>query len=255
MESSAAWVSIVLTYVAIAGAGFLILPAFLGPERFQKLLDAMEATEIGLRDRLLRPTAPLFQALGVSPNAISLAGIGLTALLGYLFFRGAATPWLFAVAASAALSDMFDGSLARLTNRVTKSGGFLDGFRDFLLFIVLTVGLLWQGTLSWTIFLWFGIGSLVILALKGLQILAAMRTASFGTAFTKKISGQSKLEIDRLKAFFYFAGLVLLLAGSAAPIFIPVGNFLLVVAIVSVAMSALIHGMVVRFSFQAHSRA
>lgn len=245
------WELISVVYILLALTAFAAGPLIVSRGKFERMLAAVERIELGWRDRFIQPATPLFQALGISPNAISFFGIGLTFVLAYLFFLRAPIPWLFITATAAALTDMLDGPLARLTNRVTSLGGFLDGFRDLLLFAVLSVGLLRLELLPWNLFFWFGLGSLAIVGLKLAEILVVSRRAGMGRAFTHRITGQGKLEIDRIKAFCCFAGLILFLAAPFLPVAGRVGRVFFLVAIVTVALSVLIHSAMLRFRLAA----
>jgi CDP-diacylglycerol--glycerol-3-phosphate 3-phosphatidyltransferase len=68
-------------------------------------------------------------ALGVGPNAVTVAGTALTAVVGVLWaFGWARTGALVLVAA--AYADMLDGAVARLTDSRTSFGAFLDSTMD-----------------------------------------------------------------------------------------------------------------------------
>jgi CDP-diacylglycerol--glycerol-3-phosphate 3-phosphatidyltransferase len=79
--------------------------------------------------------------LGVTPNALTLigflamCGIGVVLATGNLALGGA-------LIIAAAFFDALDGSLARLTNRVTKFGAFLDSTTDRFAEGVLFLGIL-----------------------------------------------------------------------------------------------------------------
>lgn len=79
--------------------------------------------------RLLVPIATLLARVGFTPNALTLLGLVLTLgvavvlALGYTRLGG----WLFLLAGA---FDALDGTLARLTNRKTRFGAFLDSTCD-----------------------------------------------------------------------------------------------------------------------------
>lgn len=239
---------ITLSYGLAAGCGFYFLPRFFSMQSFEKILENFEKSDVVFRDgKVIAPTAKFFTALNITPNMITLFGVCLTVILGYLFFYEFSWPWLMVVGIFAALTDMFDGSLARLTNQVTELGGFLDGARDFLLFAVLTAGLIYQNLLTWELFLWFGVGSLFILALKVVSIFISATTLTLGNAFRKRCAGDGKLEVDRVKVFLYFSGLLMLLGGNSYHTLIPLGNFLVVISIVTVVLSIIFHSAIFKF--------
>jgi CDP-diacylglycerol--glycerol-3-phosphate 3-phosphatidyltransferase len=77
----------------------------------------------------VEPVARLFGRIGLTPNALTVIGFGI-AVVGAYF--AATQSWLIAglVVAFGAIFDLFDGALARATNRVTKFGAFLDSSLD-----------------------------------------------------------------------------------------------------------------------------
>jgi CDP-diacylglycerol--glycerol-3-phosphate 3-phosphatidyltransferase len=80
--------------------------------------------------------------LGFTPNALTLLGtffmlgIGLILAQGYFLWGGI-------LLAAAAAFDALDGGLARLTNRVTKFGAFLDSTTDRWAEAFVYGGLIW----------------------------------------------------------------------------------------------------------------
>ena len=78
---------------------------------------------------LLNTIALGLNALGMTPNALTIIGflamcvIGVVLANGYLALGGV-------LIILAGIFDALDGSLARLTNRVTKFGAFLDSTTD-----------------------------------------------------------------------------------------------------------------------------
>jgi CDP-diacylglycerol--glycerol-3-phosphate 3-phosphatidyltransferase len=78
---------------------------------------------------IVNPIARFLSGTGVSPNAVTVIGFSLTVIVavllaaGYLQLAGI----LLIVAA---IFDAIDGALARLLNRVTRFGAFLDSTMD-----------------------------------------------------------------------------------------------------------------------------
>ncbi|MEW5719781.1 MAG: CDP-alcohol phosphatidyltransferase family protein [Chloroflexota bacterium] len=68
-------------------------------------------------------------AMGLTPNALTLIGFGFMCVIGAVLATGN-----FALGGAliiaAGIFDALDGTLARLTNRVTKFGAFLDSTTD-----------------------------------------------------------------------------------------------------------------------------
>lgn len=78
---------------------------------------------------LLERAAALFAALGVTPNALTIAGFFGIFLIGLLIVSGyEAVGGILIIFAGA--FDAIDGTLARMTGRVTKFGSFLDSTLD-----------------------------------------------------------------------------------------------------------------------------
>ena len=85
------------------------------------------------RDLILRyfeqPGVRLLNLLGFSPNMVTVLGLiivmasAATVSLGHLTYGGG-------IFLAGSILDMFDGSLARLTNRVTVFGSLLDSLFD-----------------------------------------------------------------------------------------------------------------------------
>jgi phosphatidylglycerophosphate synthase len=78
---------------------------------------------------LAEPIALAFGRLGLSPNALTLIGFFIAlAAAG----RAAVQDWVFAgvLVVVGGVFDLFDGALARATNRVTRVGAFLDSVFD-----------------------------------------------------------------------------------------------------------------------------
>src|SRR5687768_17629197 len=82
-----------------------------------------------IRSTIETPVARLFGRLGFSPNALTLIGFGI-AIVGAYF--AAMQDWLTAglVVAFGAVFDLFDGALARATNKTSNFGAFLDSTMD-----------------------------------------------------------------------------------------------------------------------------
>lgn len=123
---------------------------------------------IGLKATAREKVRPLVLALdraGVSPDGVSLAGLGISVFAAWItaagqLFLGA----LVLIVGS--VFDMLDGDLARLQGRASKRGAFLDSNFDRLSEAAVYAGLAWfyMEALSWPD---SGAVLLVILALTG----------------------------------------------------------------------------------------
>jgi len=82
--------------------------------------------------------ARVFLALRFSPNGITLFGLSL-GLLSCLWFIKYQNPiWFGILIISCGLFDLVDGAAARLTNRITKFGSYLDAMCDRIFDIAAT---------------------------------------------------------------------------------------------------------------------
>ncbi|HVF27634.1 MAG TPA: CDP-alcohol phosphatidyltransferase family protein [Pyrinomonadaceae bacterium] len=77
----------------------------------------------------------------INPNLLTVIGVSINILCGLLFGFGYFF-WAGIILIVANLFDMLDGSVARLTGRVTRFGGFLDSSLDRLSDMVVFVGLM-----------------------------------------------------------------------------------------------------------------
>ncbi|MGH9450470.1 MAG: CDP-alcohol phosphatidyltransferase family protein [Terriglobia bacterium] len=82
-----------------------------------------------------------FVRRGVNPNILTSAGLLINLVAAYLFAIGYFR-WAGAVIILAAIFDLTDGPVARISHRVTPFGGFLDSVLDRYSDLLLLVGLL-----------------------------------------------------------------------------------------------------------------
>ncbi|MSQ11662.1 MAG: CDP-alcohol phosphatidyltransferase family protein [Dehalococcoidia bacterium] len=76
-----------------------------------------------------RPSASLFARLGVTPNQLTLMGLGVAGVAAFLAAEG----WFLAaglVLLGSGVFDLLDGALARLTGKVSPFGAVLDSVVD-----------------------------------------------------------------------------------------------------------------------------
>ena len=81
-----------------------------------------------------RVMAPVGRALGksrISPNAVTVVGLGIQVVVAVLILDGAILAAGF-VAIVAAFFDVFDGAVAKATGKMSKFGAFLDSTTDRL---------------------------------------------------------------------------------------------------------------------------
>ncbi len=103
----------------------------------------MDFTEFKLQARgRVRPVVLALDALGMTPLAVSITGLVITALSGWIIAQGNLfLGGLIFLLGSA--FDMLDGDLARLQGTVSRRGAFLDSCFDRLGEAFLFAGLTW----------------------------------------------------------------------------------------------------------------
>lgn len=80
-------------------------------------------------ERRLVPLARFLDARRIRPSALTLTGLGVSLAAGACYARG----WAVAagcVVILAGLCDMLDGAVARVSGRVSRTGGFMDSVID-----------------------------------------------------------------------------------------------------------------------------
>ncbi|TAH51886.1 MAG: CDP-alcohol phosphatidyltransferase family protein [Chloroflexota bacterium] len=92
----------------------------------------------------LNAVARFFQRLGLTPNTLTLIGFAFVCIIAFVIAMGYEALGAILLIVGAGF-DATDGSLARLTNRVTKFGGFLDSSLDRYADGVLMLALVWRG--------------------------------------------------------------------------------------------------------------
>jgi len=93
------------------------------------------------RDRV-RPVVFFLDRAGFSPLAVSLVGLAITAVSGWIVARGGLFPGAVVFLVGSAF-DMLDGDLARLQGTVSRRGAFLDSCFDRLGEAFIFAGLTW----------------------------------------------------------------------------------------------------------------
>lgn len=80
-------------------------------------------------EAFLNDIAKNLHAKGFTPNQLTLAGLGLNFVAGWIY-AGGQIFWGGVFVLLAALGDLLDGPLARTSGKVTKFGAFLDSTVD-----------------------------------------------------------------------------------------------------------------------------
>src|SRR5687768_115359 len=91
------------------------------------------------RDRLHRWFAPLAQRCPLSPNAITLIALALNVAAAVLLYRRQFLVAMLLLVVGG-LADAFDGIVARVQNKTSRFGDFLDHFADRVSDVLLLTG-------------------------------------------------------------------------------------------------------------------
>ena len=86
--------------------------------------------------------ARVFVKLGFSPSGLTVIGVLLAAVAAGLISQGMLAAGGIMVLIAGAF-DMFDGAVARMTDRATKFGAFFDSVMDRVSEAIVLLGLLW----------------------------------------------------------------------------------------------------------------
>jgi phosphatidylglycerophosphate synthase len=135
------------------------------------LIGSLVSPELRARIRgLALPIALAFGRLGLSPNALTVIGFGISIVAAIL---AAEQRWIAAglLVIVGGAFDLFDGALARATNRVSRLGAFLDSVFDRAGEAVLYVGI--------------ALGSLAAGFTAGAVLAATAMAASFMVSYTR----------------------------------------------------------------------
>lgn len=92
--------------------------------------------------RILRPVVRVFANFGISPSAVTLAAIPLSAGAAFFFARGFFL-WAGIVTGLVGLCDTIDGELSRFTGKISSRGAILDSTTDRLSEGIIFIGISW----------------------------------------------------------------------------------------------------------------
>ena len=238
-------ISYFLFYFLVVLIGIFLLPRIFSAELLVKTIKAVNFFESNGRDNLFFYLVRPLVRMNIHPNVITGIGFLLVGMMAISFWRPISPGSFFIIALFAGLSDMFDGMLARASGKITSLGGALDGLRDFFLFLVLTLVVLKNGYLSENLILLFIVGAVFIEIFKLMEIIVRSRGTGFLNSFRGRMAGSGKLSIDRAKFFFYVSGLIaFFLADATLPAIRTLGFILWGLAVVSVFISILFHGII-----------
>lgn len=176
----------------------------------------MQRAREGIRVSLLRwveePGASLLKRLGFSPNVVTILGflvvIGSAVLAGFGYLRLAGVVFL-----AGGAFDLFDGALARLSNRVTPFGALLDSLLDRLgeaaLYISLAIYGVHTGRYS---------PDLLIYMILLIVALSSSQTVSYLRARGESLGVDTNLGILTRPERVVILGVGLILGGDTVPV-------------------------------------
>jgi hypothetical protein len=107
-------------------------------EPIRRTSEIEEITNLYLIHPIASFLTPIFARLGISANAVSLAGMALGGLAGVAYYNYRDARWAlagFILMIAWHVMDGTDGQLARLTNSQSELGKILDGICDYVTFI------------------------------------------------------------------------------------------------------------------------
>lgn len=138
---------------------------------------------------LLNAVAMFFHRLGLTPNILTVIGLVLVCVIAAVIAAGYEALGAVLLIFGAGF-DATDGSLARLTNKVTKFGGFLDSSLDRYADGILMLALAWRGIETnnrWMIVL-------AVVALIGMFLTSYTRARAEGIGLQMKEGWFTRLE-------------------------------------------------------------
>lgn len=138
---------------------------------------------------LLNAVAMFFHRLGLTPNILTVIGLVLVCVIAAVIAAGYEALGAVLLIFGAGF-DATDGSLARLTNKVTKFGGFLDSSLDRYADGILMLALVWRGIETdnrWMIVL-------AVVALIGMFLTSYTRARAEGIGLQLKEGWFTRLE-------------------------------------------------------------
>jgi CDP-diacylglycerol--glycerol-3-phosphate 3-phosphatidyltransferase len=166
---------------------------------------------------LLNKIAVLFNRLGLTPNMLTVIGFVLVCVIAVIIALGYEALGAVLLIFGAGF-DATDGALARLTNRVTKFGGFFDSTLDRYADGVLMLALVWRGIAldnQWIILL-------AVAALIGSFLVSYTRARAEGIGLQLKEGWFTRLE-----------RMIVLVLGLLSTLFIGQNGLLIMLAILA----------------------
>ncbi len=164
-------------------------------------------------ESLINRMASFLNEKGFSPNQLTLAGLALNFVAGWIYASG----WIFlggVMLILAGFGDMLDGALARLSGRTSRFGAFLDStvdrYSDLFIFGGLALHFAKEAQGGW------------------LVICLGIIMGSFVTSYAKA-RAENLIEHCNVGVFERAERILTLAIGSLLPILLPLALWLLVI--------------------------
>ena len=113
-------------------------------EPVRRTLEIEDVTNLYFIHPVAARLVPIFAAMRVPPNAVSVIGMLFGALAGFSYYHYQDPRWVvagFILMLGWHIMDGADGQLARLTKSQSRSGKVLDGICDYITFTAVYTGL------------------------------------------------------------------------------------------------------------------
>jgi phosphatidylglycerophosphate synthase len=166
------------------------------------------------------PVALAFGRLGLTPNALTLIGFGIAVVAA---FAAAQQAWFAAglLVIFGGVFDLFDGALARATNRVSRLGAFLDSVFDrageAVLYLGIAIGCLAAN---------FELGAILAAAAMGASFMVSYtRAKSESLGFTPG-TGMANVGVAPREVRLVLLTIGLLLTGALGGVWVADSDFL-----------------------------
>jgi CDP-diacylglycerol--glycerol-3-phosphate 3-phosphatidyltransferase len=183
------------------------------------VIGSIVSTELRARVRgLAVPVALAFGRLGLTPNALTVLGFGISVVAAIAATQQA---WIVAglLVVFGGVFDLFDGALARATNRVSRLGAFLDSVFDRAGEAVLYLGIAIACESAA-----FSTGALLATAAMAASFMVSYtRAKSESLGFTPG-TGMANVGIAPREVRLVILTIVLLVSGVAGGVPLPCGN-------------------------------
>lgn len=227
-----------------------IVFAFIYPhrEKSQEVLNRMHPSFIGIFLRewsywILYPFLLGFKALRLTPNMLTAISMCTGFISGFYYFKGsfAAAGWLLAI--SGAL-DMLDGSLARLTNSVTREGAFFDSCADRFSEAAVFIGLAMYFAMNRTITIfgeqtWAYLLFITLIAGSGAQLVSYVKARGESVGVSTTMGIMQRAERIAVLGFFsvFYPFFKIILTSYGYDEHLPLIGAIFIIAIFSVQTS------------------